>query len=386
MKPAARWPLHPAPLEGEALSSWVRRIAECYDLSVPDLLDCGLGPGSAAVLQLDLNPTSAVIGLLARRTGVEPERLNRMSLAGWTPWLLDTIEPDATAFETYVHQFSVLLPPGKRPRRTVPGWLAWIPARPLQRACPQCLADPRRQGLLLIWQLPLLLSCPEHGCLLETCMGFPGLYLEWTSGYTSPRPASERIRAMDHRTHQALTTGHVRLPRRSVHAAIWFRLLRTLVDELSIPISRLGSHASDLRLIWEKSGYPLRAGQSKWCPFERSPWPVQARLLEATAYAIGLLEVGAVTGPGARAGLFRPEPYREVESGNPPSNNSTGKAVCPMTLRQAMDEAVQAAREDAAAAQTLYDFCLIGCRTRSPSSGCRPTSPSSASPSAACHK
>lgn len=31
MKPAVQWPLHPAPMDGEALSSWLRRIAFVYD-------------------------------------------------------------------------------------------------------------------------------------------------------------------------------------------------------------------------------------------------------------------------------------------------------------------------------------------------------------------
>ena len=46
-----------------------------------------------------------------------------------------------------------------------------------------------------------------------------------------PRTASDAIAAMDQRTWQALTTGHLELPRRRIHAGLWFRLLRALLDE-----------------------------------------------------------------------------------------------------------------------------------------------------------
>lgn len=363
MKPNGRWPLHPAPMEGEALSSWVQRIAGVYDLSVPELLQRDLGPSSPDTEGLDFEPASAVTEFLAQRTGVARERMHRMSLSGWVPWLLDGTNTDPDGFETYVHQFSVLFPSSKRRLRPVDDWLAWIPDPPLQRACPQCLKDPDRQGLLLIWQLPLLLSCPEHGCLLERCTGFPGNDFEWTDG-SARRRANDCVRAMDQRTNQALAVGHLRLPRRGIHAAIWFRLLRTIIDELSSPLSRLGSHASTLSQVWEETGYPLRSGQFKWCPIERSPWPVQRRLLEATACAIGLLEAGKIVGHSKDAVLFLPEPRREAESGAPLVYNPRLKAPFPaMTMGQTMAAMIQNAREDAAAAQTLYKFLLIGCRT-----------------------
>ena len=366
MRGPLRWPVHPAPLDGEALSSWLRRIAGCYDLGVAELLEHDLGPGASRHQELDLNPSAAIIELLARRTGIHPDRLHSMNLTGWTPWLLDTLEPEPSAFDAYVRQFSILLPASRRSVCIVPGWRAWIPDHPLQRACPQCLADPAKQGLLLMWQLPLLLSCPDHGCLLETCMGFPsGGYFEWTGGNTFPCRADKQIRTMDRLTAQALTTGRVRLPRRSMHAGTWFRLLRTLVDELNTPISCWGSHAPDLRLAWEARGLPIRAGQSKWRPFEYCPWPVQTHLLEAAAGAITLLEAGSITGGGTHAALFRSEPHRELGCGDPPAEKSNGAAPLLKTLGQAMEEAIQAAREDPAVAKALYDFALIGCRDAS---------------------
>lgn len=44
---------------------------------------------------------------------------------------------------------------------------------------------------------------------------------------------------MDRRTHEGITTGTVTLPRRPVHVGVWFRLLRTLLDEVNTPTSQL---------------------------------------------------------------------------------------------------------------------------------------------------
>ncbi|MBW4095185.1 MAG: TniQ family protein [Acidobacteria bacterium] len=363
MKPPDRWPVHPAPLDGEALSSWLRHIAHSYQFSESELLENDLGHVRLPLPDLDLNPPDVLLETLARRTGVTPDRVARMSLAGWTPWLLDALDPDSSAFETYVHQLSVLLPPGKRPINTVSGWRPWIPEQPLQRACPQCLADPGKQCLLLMWQLPLLLSCPAHGCLLKPCIGFPGIFFEWADGNNPPRPADEQIRAMDRLTWQGLTTGKVRLPRRSVHAGIWFRLLRTLVDELSIPLLYWKSHVSDLRFIWRASGHPVRAGQSTWRPFESCTWPIQAQLLGAAAEAINLLEAGTIIGRGTNADLFLPVPDAEIDDGRTPEAHPERAVVPRPTIGELLEAVVQAARENPADARNLYKFCLVGCRT-----------------------
>jgi hypothetical protein len=70
------------------------------------------------------------------------------------------------------------------------------------------LNDPENQAVLLAWKLPLMLSCPLHGCWLESYWGVPGWFLGWENADAEPRTASDAIAAMDQRTWQALTTGH----------------------------------------------------------------------------------------------------------------------------------------------------------------------------------
>lgn len=181
-------------------------------MSLRNLLDSALEGREVNEDDLDLSLSPALLRKLVRLTGVPPETLSRMSLVGWTPWLTDSVHAEPAPFDTYVNQFSVLLAPGRRPPRTVAGWRAWIPSKPLIRACPHCLNDPSRQGLLLAWKLPLLLSCPEHGCLLEPCVGARGNFLILATKDSQYGNTSAPVRAMDSLTLVIGTDGQVRVP------------------------------------------------------------------------------------------------------------------------------------------------------------------------------
>jgi TniB protein len=121
------------------------------------------------------------------------------------------------------------------------------------------------------------------------------------------------------------------------------------------------SGAGTIRQIWKEAGYPARDGQALWRPYEQQQETVQRHTMEAAAAAIALLETGSITGRGTHAALFLSEPYQEIESINPPAEQSKGKAVDLKPLGQALEEAFQAAREDPVEAQALYNFALIGC-------------------------
>ncbi|EQC0065350.1 TPA: TniQ family protein, partial [Pseudomonas aeruginosa] len=135
MKPAPRWPLHPAPREAEALSSWLNRVALCYHMEVSELLEHDLGHGQ--VDDLDTAPPLALLAMLSQRSGIELDRLRCMSFAGWVPWLLDSLDDQIpAALETYAFQLSVLLPRLRRKTRSITSWRAWLPTQPIHRACP----------------------------------------------------------------------------------------------------------------------------------------------------------------------------------------------------------------------------------------------------------
>ncbi|MGB0092487.1 MAG: TniQ family protein [Solirubrobacteraceae bacterium] len=145
MRSPDRWPLRPAPIDGEALSSWLLRIASGYQMTVGQLIHHGLGQDQKIEPDLDLDPPPALLDTLAQRTGITTDRVRQMCLAGWTPWLLDNLQAHLAGFDTYVRQFSVLLKPGKRSKHRPGRWVGWIPRDRVQRACPGCMEDPTSQ-------------------------------------------------------------------------------------------------------------------------------------------------------------------------------------------------------------------------------------------------
>ena len=277
MSPPQRWPLHPQPAQGESLSSWLSRVAHCYHMGLQDLLEHDLGHGRLD--DLDIALPAALLDTLARRSGLDTDRLRGMTLAGLTPWLLDSVDPDREAFDRYVGQFSVLLPSRRRPRRKVPDWRAWIPRQPILRACPRCLGTSGNRVLLLLWQIPLTVGCPVHGCRLEPFLGTPGTFLIWANGRTDPRPVPEACAVMDRRTGRLSPRGmwvcragrSMRASGSASCAALWrtcwpFGPATRLKD---VTFARSGS------AVAIRCGPGLRPGDpsSLWtCPCRCAPW------------------------------------------------------------------------------------------------------------------
>lgn len=335
MSRARRWPLHPKPSAGEALSSWLTRLARLYDLSVPELLRHNPGaavdvrtPRDLARLNLDLDPPGWVLSALQERTGVDQQDLRRMTIAGWVPWLLDDIQPEqgTEAFTTYVRQDSVMLPPRRSPIGQAANWRPWLPApgtELLNRACRRCVADPQR-GLTLMAKIPLMLTCPEHGCRLEDVRGHPVDYplwpdLLWPDAPVPARPVNDAVLAMDRLTHEGLSTGTVNLPRRPVHVGVWLRLLRTLLDEVATGSTRLAtSKADELRWIWREAGHHFRDGLGVWKVYEMLGWARQQAMLEAAATALRLITEGQIQAGGTLGHLLTPRPDVPVFHGEPP--------------------------------------------------------------------
>jgi hypothetical protein len=123
---------------------------------------------------------------------------------------------------------------------------------------------------------------------------------------------------MDSRTWHAMTMGSVDLPRRQVHAGIWFRLMRAIIDELGTTMSECRTAGRMIMGIWAEAGYPLRAGPLKWHTHEGYPLDMQLRTLEVTATTIHFLENQTLRGQGPDAALFLSTPvhrqwsFREV--------------------------------------------------------------------------
>lgn len=365
-----RWPLHPRPGPGEALSSWLDRTAEPYGMFRYDLLRHGLGgTGTAALvvpgMDLDWDPPPALLAALAESTGVPLGELATMTIAGWVPWLTDTLDAagqQQELFDTYVRQESVLLAPGQAGRNFIrPAWRGpWLPpARSArrQRGCPVCATDPDR-GIALMGRLPLMTSCAEHGCRLEPADDL--LMARLRSRPLPPAPVDPHVARLDRYTHECLMSGQVTLPGRTIHVGQWLRLLRTLLDEVCASPTRVSARsARTLHRIWDQTGRPARAGLPVWRPYELMDWPMQEAMLQAAAVACHLVQTQAIEACGTLGPALAFRPHRPVYAGDQPD---------PAILRwreimRGCEAAMAAARCDLPAARQMLILFTHRCRT-----------------------
>jgi TniQ len=356
-----RWPLHPRPVLGESLSSWLGRTAVLYGMTAAELLDHDLGYSGRPPADLDLDPPGALLDTLATRTGFPVEAIRALSLVSWVPLLLDGRDPVPGSYQSYVGEWSVLLPPTAHVPCDPAGWRPWLRPEPLPHvpACRGCLGEGVEPFVRLPWQLPLMTSCPIHGLMLEPAVIVPGVGVWWEQSAGAEAP--EEVRRMDARTWDALTSGGVDLPRRRVHAAVWFRVLRALLDELNRPLRYVQPHRGLLVAVWDRAGAGLRAGQGRWKPFEVLAEPVQRAFLRAAATAMAMIEAHEVRPLGAEAELFRPEPVAARDLPSRVSGERSGPAAPPPGSRfeecmKMADELVMLARRDPDTAREVQDL------------------------------
>ncbi len=105
-----RWPLHPLPYPQESLSSWLERQASSYGYRSDDLLIHDLGFPALSSEELDASPPAQLLVHLAERSGISVERLCAMTIQGWVPQLIDSLEPDIESYSAYVREYELLYP------------------------------------------------------------------------------------------------------------------------------------------------------------------------------------------------------------------------------------------------------------------------------------
>jgi hypothetical protein len=80
-----------------ASAAVIARIAAVYGMTVGQLLEHGLGHDPEVQSELDRDPPAALLAALELRTGIAAERAAQMCVAGWIPWLLDSVQAHRTA-------------------------------------------------------------------------------------------------------------------------------------------------------------------------------------------------------------------------------------------------------------------------------------------------
>jgi hypothetical protein len=189
---------------------------------------------------------------------------------------------------------------------------------------------------------------------------------------------------MDRRTWQALTTGFVELPHRRIHAGLWFRLLRTLLDELNTPLSHCGGSAGSIRQVWELR--PSAARRAESVATLRGAGPaVQMQMLEAAATAIALIESRALLPRGEHAALFLAEPQTGFTSGLPEKKPKPEPVNHWQRAVQAISEAIIEARHNPETARSLFALASYGRRDPESLERCGSPSPRRAFHRIFCH-
>ena len=292
---AARLPLHPRPLPHEALSSWVDRLAAAYGLERHDFLRSVLGtepPPDA--LELDGGRRPDLVTAFAGQTGVPLARVRTMTLAGYTPELIDTAEPAAGLFEADACRFGWFMPTARRTAPRPESSEPWVPWRAddlldvMPRCCPRCLAEDVIPYVRLHWRLTWMASCPQHGEMLVPLFPWPSLRHLFRE--REPDRAEPDLLALDRVTLGAVTTGAAVLPAGggTVPGGAWLRALRTLIDELVRPVTAIGRWArEEVATAWLRAGSTLNARQG-WArrPYEQLSPEQRVLLLRVAAAAV----------------------------------------------------------------------------------------------------
>lgn len=355
-----RWPLHPKPVEGEALSSWLGRVAAIYNLPLEDILKYDLGY-EISTYDLDLNPPTTLLENIEHRSNLSLDQIHHMTFRSFVPFIIDQLDQAPDIFDTYIRQYPVLLPVKAQPSRVLSNWRPWLSDPPIIRACQSCIKSESKTIIRLPWKLPIMLSCPLHGCRLQPCISYSSEYVAWKEEGTIDLPVTKAVLNMDIRTWQALMTGKVDLPNRSIHAGVWFRLLRSLLNQLSLPLSRYPAHVHQhIKNIWNTCGYPIRAGLNIWKPYEYLPLQIQMKMLEGAATVIAMIEASELSITGEHSKLFHPEPIDKDDwpSGPEPTNNNNKSHG--LSIGELFDQAIAEARVNRESALGLRALYLFG--------------------------
>jgi hypothetical protein len=288
---AVRWPLHPSPIRGERLTSWLRRTAMEYCFSIRELLRHGLGLETFPTGFPDWRMSDEFISALHEKTGVKPDVIIRSTFTGVLPFI----------FSEKVEPKSVLLPLPKRPLRSLLEWLPWLRSEPGAQlmACRACLLHYPRAGILLPWRLTLVLSCPEHGLMLEPAR-VNEESVTWLNEQAEPAPFLVQI--LDYRICQALLDGYVELPGGVIQAGDWFKLMQTVQEELSRRLwGDWNRHNRLIQQVWHEADCGPKAGV-RWQSLDRLGPHRRRSMLIATA--MDLIERGEIIPEGKDVYLF----------------------------------------------------------------------------------
>jgi TniQ len=173
----ARWPLHPAPLDDEPLSSWIIRLAAAYELEPLAFCHNALAWSNQRLDELDDCPPAALIETLAEHTGWSISRVEAMALHAYEGTVFKRLALAAPqAISAWLPRFHPDRRLGddrasdRRQWRQLTPWLLPRESTAAMPFCPLCLAEGPVVYPRMAWRLALTTVCRRHAVVLrESC-------------------------------------------------------------------------------------------------------------------------------------------------------------------------------------------------------------------------
>jgi hypothetical protein len=304
----ARWPLHPAPLDDEPLSSWLLRLAQAYEMEPMAFCHDVLAWPHPSLQGLDECPPAELITTLAEHTGWSISRVQAMTLRHYEGTVFETLDP------VMPQAMSAVLPSfhpdrrhgddrasERRQWRQLTPWLLPRDALAAMPFCPLCIAEGPVAYPRTAWSLALTTVCRRHEVVLRDhgpACAEP--VLRWWTRLAPERWAhcwcgtalalAPTVRAptpvlwLVNQAHEALTTGEVALDTLvPMPAHTYFGILRAFVESVRLR----WAHQPWAESCWRHLGVdPAVMRPQLAVPFEVQPLSWRLRILELVGHLL----------------------------------------------------------------------------------------------------
>lgn len=150
---AALWPVHPKPMDGEVLSSWLLRVAEGNGLNLSCLVELGLPKVANTCIDIDLIDDAEFFKTLSTRSGIDQTLAMSTGYANDNGARRSRLKPN-----DFVWVVPIFLKGSTESRKKAP-----VPF------CPSCLTSDDIPYYRKIWRYAFYPVCPKHGLLLDHC-------------------------------------------------------------------------------------------------------------------------------------------------------------------------------------------------------------------------
>ncbi len=335
-----RWPIHPVPYVDESLLSWIMRIAKIYEIYPEDFLkyEFDIELKTSTLYVIDINPPVSLLDKLSERTGVDIDKIRALTVHSYVPLLIDALEPPKSknednphSFSDYVNQFNVF-PRKKRPYSNentdlvmANDWIPWFDTKRFANTfgCASCLKEDKEPYLRLYWRFPWMMTCPFHKELLKQVKLYNFTnHIEFYGMYDTERLLSpiDNLYMIDEITLQAITKGFVKTPAGYLHSGVWLRLLRSLIEELSLLQKNIHRDTLELmKLFWQIYDLPHRGGVGRYKVYEEHDSDKQIELMLVASSVLQSIFKTHVKWSTIRTKLLTPQliSKRDLESVHP---------------------------------------------------------------------